>query len=132
MVEDYDALGRRVPWEIEGGPRRWAIAVGRAAEEILSQRHGSKPSRESVKMYVEKVKGTPEGMRLLNRQASLRILEEFENEVGGFVRGGMGVSAARKRANQVIRERYEQIEEDSQRNFAFLDPILFPRGTEES
>jgi hypothetical protein len=126
MSEDYDALGRRVPWGIEGGRRRWAVAVGRVAEEILSQRYGSKPSQESIRQYVEAVKGTPEGIRVLNKRANLMISGEFKKEVEGFVGGGMNLSDARRKANQLLEERYQKVEENPQENFSFLDPILFP------
>lgn len=126
MVEDFDALGRRTPWGIELERRRWTIAVGRAAEEIVSQRQGAKPSQEAVRQYAEAVKGTP-GIRVLNKRANLLIKGEFEKEVEGLVGEGMSLPDARRRANQLIGERYQKVEENPQENFSFLDSVLFPK-----
>lgn len=132
MSENFDTLGRRIPKLIETTPRQWVVAVGSAAEEILSEGYGLEPSQELIGLYVEKVKGTPEEKMVLNRRANLKIKREFEDEFHKLINQGMDVSEAQRRANESIKERYESLGEAPQNNFAFLDPILFPRGIGES
>ena len=126
MIERRDSIGRKIPPQIEIIPRHFVVAVGRVAEEILRQRQGHKPSREAIASLVKKAEiGTPEVQDLRTR-ANRKILGEFQDEVGGLINQGIEISTAQKIANNSIRQRYERLDKDPERNFAFLDDILNP------
>ncbi len=104
--------------------RQWVVAVGKIAEEDLKEKHGTDPSPELVKGYIEGLKqGTPSGADL-RRRAHIMIGREFEEEVGRLSKGEKITIPMRNAAEQDIAKRYEELEEDPNRNFSYLDSLL--------
>ena len=110
--------------EIHASKRQWAVAVGTAARGILSAKYGMEPSPELIESFVEEVKDHFD-RRFLFRNATGLIVQEFENTVRDKSWGGFIVTEdTRRKARRVIKARYQEIEKDTERNFAYLDPLV--------
>jgi hypothetical protein len=110
--------------EIDASKRQWAVAVGTAARDILSAKYGMEPSPELIESFIEEIKDHPD-RRFLFRNATGLIVQEFEDAVRDKSWGGFIVTEdTRRKARRAIKARYQEIEKDTERNFAYLDPIV--------
>ncbi|MCH7640597.1 hypothetical protein IID22_00135 [Patescibacteria group bacterium] len=110
--------------KIDVSKRQWAVAVGTAVRDILSVKYGMEPSPELIESFVEEIKDHPD-RRFLFRNATGLIVQEFEDTVRDKSWGGFIVTKnTRRKARRVIKARYQEIEKDAERNFAYLDPLV--------
>ena len=110
--------------KIDVSKRQWAVAVGTAVRDILSVKYGMEPSPEQIESFVKEIKDHPD-RRFLFRNATGLIVQEFEDTVRDKSWGRFIVTKnTRRKARRVIKARYQEIEKDAERNFAYLDPLV--------
>lgn len=113
------------PKRLEVSRRQFVVSVGTIAKGALNEMYGLDPSDELVKSFVEEkmTASEPEKASLI-LAANMLIRQEFEKILTEIAEKIKTPGEIRRKTRKIIREKYQRIDSDPRRNFAYLDSIL--------
>ena len=120
--QERDDLPLTIHWEV-----RWrVVSIYEAATRSLVKRLHKEPSENDVFVFVNEVRQKPNAWYLLLKRAEAIREREMKAEMG-LLQNPLKNPTIHdvRRARSAIEFRYRQINMDTKKNRAFLDPVLF-------
>jgi hypothetical protein len=108
--------------KVKIGRRQWVVAIGKVSVQVL-EAADIHPTIESLLTYLSNP--NPVFRQELDSAAYSYVETEYELFLEEARRLGFKGKKAESAAKKVLKAKYKQIDKDNERNFFFLDPLVF-------